>query len=263
VGVAKWGHFGTRLLIVAKSLPRASNSDATVSGVGVPLKTPAGVWVIVGVALLIAAAGLGTGIFIAFKSTAWNGQKTIPGADQEVSPPPGTTGVLGTGPESVNPGEPQAIVADPIEEDRTRQEVLSRIDLMKSFSQGDKDKLYAQVERARSFQKIAVIPFAKNETAPSAAQIENLFKRLKAPEMQKLLGDPTVLFMMVGFADQQGEESKNVEVSKARAENVVKALKEKTEVANVMHSVGMGGQDLFDQKNPEKNRLVEVWAVEP
>jgi outer membrane protein OmpA-like peptidoglycan-associated protein len=134
---------------------------------------------------------------------------------------------------------------------------------MKSFSQGDKDKLYAQVERARSFQKIAVIPFAKNETAPSAAQIENLFKRLKAPEMQKLLGDPTVLFMMVGFADQQGEESKNVEVSKARAENVVKALKEKTEVANVMHSVGMGGQDLFDQKNPEKNRLVEVWAVEP
>jgi outer membrane protein OmpA-like peptidoglycan-associated protein len=86
---------------------------------------------------------------------------------------------------------------------------------------------------------------------------------LKEPEMQKLVGDPTVLFIVVGFADQQGEESKNVEVSKARAENVVRALKERTDLANVMHSVGMGGQNFFDQKNLEKNRLVEVWAVEP
>jgi hypothetical protein len=40
-------------------------------------------------------------------------------------------------------------------------------------------------------------------------------------------------------------------------------LKEKTDIANVMHSVGMGGQNLFDQSNLEKNRLVEVWAVQP
>jgi hypothetical protein len=30
-----------------------------------------------------------------------------------------------------------------------------------------------------------------------------------------------------------------------------------------MHSVGMGGQELFDKENREKNRVVEVWAVQP
>jgi outer membrane protein OmpA-like peptidoglycan-associated protein len=67
----------------------------------------------------------------------------------------------------------------------------------------------------------------------------------------------------VGFADKQGDESKNLEVSRTRAESVAKALKERTDIANVMHSVGMGGQNLFDQSNLEKNRLVEVWAVQP
>ena len=68
---------------------------------------------------------------------------------------------------------------------------------------------------------------------------------------------------MVGYADKQGEEAKNLEISRSRAESVVKALKEKTDLVNVMHAVGMGGQDLFDQSNLEKNRLVEVWAVQP
>jgi outer membrane protein OmpA-like peptidoglycan-associated protein len=86
---------------------------------------------------------------------------------------------------------------------------------------------------------------------------------LKETDMQKLVADPTVLLVMVGFADKQGDESKNLEVSRTRAESVVKALKERTDVANVMHSVGMGGQNLFDQSNLEKNRLVEVWAVQP
>ena len=81
--------------------------------------------------------------------------------------------------------------------------------------------------------------------------------------MEKLIADPTVLLVMVGFADKQGEESKNLEVSRARAESVLKALKQRMDVVNVMHSVGMGGQNLFDQTNLEKNRLVEVWAAQP
>ena len=62
---------------------------------------------------------------------------------------------------------------------------------------------------------------------------------------------------------KQGEESKNLEVSRARAESVLKALKERMDVVNVMHTVGMRGKNLFDQANSEKNRMVEVWAVQP
>jgi outer membrane protein OmpA-like peptidoglycan-associated protein len=264
---AKFDRFGTRLQIMAERLPKASEGKESVSGVHEHLKTPAGVWVIIGMVSLFAAAGLGAGIFIAFKTIV---QKKSPSNPVESA----DLGRMAAMPAARTGGveHPTAIgknddgvpsVADRAEEDAMRQEVLNRIDLVKFLSQGDKDKLYAQVERARAFKKIAIIPFSKSGTAPGSAQIEALVRHFKKPEMQKLLSDPTVLFVMVGFADKQGEESKNLEVSRARAESVVKALREKVDVLNVMHSVGMGGQNLFDQTNPEKNRLVEVWAVQP
>ena len=62
---------------------------------------------------------------------------------------------------------------------------------------------------------------------------------------------------------RKGSEAKNLDISRSRAESVVKALREKTELVNLMHAVGMGGQELFDQSDLEKNRVVEVWAVQP
>ena len=44
---------------------------------------------------------------------------------------------------------------------------------------------------------------------------------------------------------------------------MIKALKERAAIMNVVHAVGMGSSDLFDAKNLEKNRVVEVWAVLP
>jgi outer membrane protein OmpA-like peptidoglycan-associated protein len=217
--------------------------------------------------LLFAAAGLGTGIFIAFRSIA---ERQIQihgvvgaGVNGRVASPAGTAEIEHANPPAADAVSTRVVIDDHVEQDAMRQEVLSRIDLMKSFSQGDKDKLYVQVERARAFQKIAIIAFAQNRTTPSAEQVEALIRHLKETEMQKLVADPTVLLVMVGFADKQGDESKNLEVSRTRAESVAKALKERTDIANVMHSVGMGGQNLFDQSNLEKNRLVEVWAVQP
>jgi hypothetical protein len=32
---------------------------------------------------------------------------------------------------------------------------------------------------------------------------------------------------------------------------------------NVTHGVGMGSSDMFDAKDLDKNRVVEVWAVLP
>jgi hypothetical protein len=43
----------------------------------------------------------------------------------------------------------------------------------------------------------------------------------------------------------------------------VTALKQNMDLANVVHAVGMGGQDLFDQTDAKKNRVVEVWAAQP
>jgi outer membrane protein OmpA-like peptidoglycan-associated protein len=227
-----------------------------------PGKTPAGVWVIVGLGILFALGALGIGAFIAIKSLKEKGENS------QASSPASVTGSSNANASQVaaqpSPSaSAQAVTADAKEQDQTRKEVLTRIDVMKNLSQKEKDELYAQVERARSFSKIAVIPFDTAKVTPTNSQIGDLVKRLQETENKKLLDDPTVVLFFVGYADKQGDESKNQEISRSRAEAVEKALSKGAKINNITHSVGMGGQDLFDKANLVKNRLVEVWAVQP
>jgi outer membrane protein OmpA-like peptidoglycan-associated protein len=227
-----------------------------------PKKTPAGVWVIVGLGILFAVGALGIGAFIAVKSLkekeviseASSPSASVKGsvvADAQARPQPSPA------------ASAEAITSDAKEQDQTRKEVLTRIDVMKNLTQKEKDELYAQVERARSFSKIAVIPFDTAKVNPTNSQVADLVKRLQESENKKLLDDPTVVLFFVGYADKQGDESKNQEISRTRAEAVEKALMKSAKITNITHSVGMGGQDLFDKANLVKNRLVEVWAVQP
>ena len=228
-----------------------------------PRRTPAGVWVIVGLGVLFALGALGIGAFIAIKSLKEKGENS-----QASSP---TASVTGSSNADTSQGAAQpspsalaeVVTSDAKEQDQTRKEVLTRIDVMKNLSQKEKDELYAQVERARSFSKIAVIPFDTAKVTPTSSQIGDLVKRLQETENKKLLDDPTVVLFFVGYADKQGDESKNQEISRSRAEAVEKALSKGVKINNITHSVGMGGQDLFDKANLVKNRLVEVWAVQP
>jgi outer membrane protein OmpA-like peptidoglycan-associated protein len=256
---------------MAKPLPKASRSTIRVRRSAGASRTPAGVWVIIAMAVFFSVAGLGISAFIVWKAIRGNRSAGNPG-EQAVNRVPNASaasqGEVGIeNPARSVTGEASApaqqVVAVRAEQERMRQEVLKRIDLMKVLSNTDKDKLYAQVERARGFTKIAIIPFAQNRTTPGTDQIDGLVKSLNEPGLQKLIADPTVVLFMVGFADKQGEEEKNIEVSRSRAESVLKALKEKTNLGNVMHAVGMGGQDLFDRSDLEKNRVVEVWAAQP
>ncbi len=235
-------------------------------------KSRAGVWVIVGMALFFVIGGLGIGAFITWKAISG---RTLPSEGDEagserakVAPAvadasSSEAGVVNPKPLIEEGGPPAAGAADRVEQNQVRQEVLKRVDLMRGLSNADKDKLYVQVERARGFTKIGTIRFTQSGTMPAAAETAGLVTNLNEPELRKLLADPTVILIMVGYADKQGEEAKNLEISRSRAENVVKALREKTDLVNIMHAVGMGSQDLFDQSNLEKNRLVEVWAVQP
>jgi hypothetical protein len=237
--------------------------------------TPLGVWVIVGLAVFFVIGGLGISAFVVWKATAV--QRAVPAVNapanfEKVKPTPiaarssdQEVGVEHAIPNPISEatGPAPAVVNDQGEEERVREEVLQRIDLMKVLTDSDKDKLYAQVERARGFTKIAILPFTQNRTTPGLAQIDGLIKSLNGRDLQKLLADPTVVLIVVGYSDKKGDEAKNLDISRSRAENVVKALKEKMDLVNVIHAVAMGGQDLFDSADIEKNRVVEVWAVQP
>jgi outer membrane protein OmpA-like peptidoglycan-associated protein len=144
-----------------------------------------------------------------------------------------------------------------------RAEVLKRIDVMPNLGDEEKDKLYVQVERARSMGKVITIPFASGEKSISAASAASLVKSVDLPQIQKFLDDPTVVFVVLGYADKKGDPKSNLAISLHRAGAVEKVLKEKAGVMNVVHPVGMGGSEMFDASALEKNRVVEVWVVLP
>ncbi|HTD15615.1 MAG TPA: OmpA family protein [Chthoniobacterales bacterium] len=149
------------------------------------------------------------------------------------------------------------------EEAEVRKEVLARIDLLKELSPKERDYLYAQVDRARGFTKLAIIPFPSGKTRPEQFQIDHLISYLQKPEYQKLYEDPTVVFVVAGYADKQGNEEQNLEISKQRAQLVAKILETQAKIANTIRAVGMGGSEFFGHGTPDKNRVVEIWLAAP
>lgn len=142
-------------------------------------------------------------------------------------------------------------------------EVLQRIDVMPSLSDEERDKLYVQVERAQAMGKLITVPFGSGARVPDAKARAAVVEAVRKPQIERFSGDPTVVFVVLGFADTKGRPEANQAISLARAEAVAKILKEQAGVMNVVHAVGMGGSELFDSGRLEKNRVVEVWAVLP
>jgi outer membrane protein OmpA-like peptidoglycan-associated protein len=241
-------------------------------------KTPSGVWVIVGLAILFALIAFGIAGFIVLEAVVakrhgGEASPVVASASSSVSAKisPTATASVETPKKTESPAAQSSATAenspsetsDSKEEADTRQQVLTRVDLMRNISQKEKDQLYAQIVRAHGFTKIALIPFQSGRTAAGSAQIDDLVKRIQDADVQKLLSDPTVVLIFVGYADTQGNEDSNLEISRTRAESVQKMVSARLKLSNLMHSVGMGGQELFDKENREKNRVVEVWAVQP
>jgi outer membrane protein OmpA-like peptidoglycan-associated protein len=144
-----------------------------------------------------------------------------------------------------------------------KNEVLTRIDLMPGVTSGNKDKLYQSVERARSMGKVLTIPFGSGRTELSQGDFQALRAELEKPAIAALRGDPTAVFVILGYADPKGDPKKNIAISQSRADGVLKAMKDKCGVSNVLHGVAMGGSKLLDSEKMEKNRIVEIWAVLP
>jgi len=144
-----------------------------------------------------------------------------------------------------------------------KREVLERIDLMPNLSPEEKDRLYVRVDRAQGMGKLITIPFATGDRDVPAKMVPQVQEKLELPEIQKLVQDPTVVFVALGFADTRGDAQKNLELSLERAEAAVRMLKTKAGLFNVMHAVGMGSSDLFSEEDFDKNRVVEIWAVVP
>ena len=146
---------------------------------------------------------------------------------------------------------------------KARADVLERIDRMPNLTPAQKDKLRLSVDKARGMGCILIIPFQPGSTMLGAKEGDLLVKAIATPGIQRLVEDPTLVLVILGYADKRGDPQVNLKTSVARAEAVQTAMKERGKVLNVTYAVGMGGSDLFDAQNEARNRKVEVWAVFP
>jgi len=144
-----------------------------------------------------------------------------------------------------------------------KREVLKRIDSMPNVSQQNKDRLYTAVDRARGMGRLFTVPFDTSLTKVSPDALAQIRTELDRPQIKSLLDDPTFVLVILGYADKQGDNQRNLQISSARAEEVRNVLRDQLGIQNVMHVVPMGGTDLLDPRELAKNRIVEVWAVLP
>ncbi len=141
--------------------------------------------------------------------------------------------------------------------------VLKRIDEMPNVSQQNKDRLYSAVQRARGMGRLFTVSFETSLTKISPDVLSAMKAELDKPQLKALVDDPTLVLVILGYADKQGDNQKNLLISSARAEEVMDVLKSQLGLQNVMHVVPMGGTDLLDPRELAKNRIVEVWGVLP
>ena len=127
----------------------------------------------------------------------------------------------------------------------------------------EKERLAEKVETARSMERLQVVRFDVGKTALPKAAADQLATIFHKPEMKDKLSDPTLVFVIAGYADSGGDSNANLRISQDRADSVGKFLKQQMGILNVVHTVGMGSTNLLDSKRPDQNRAAEVWAVLP
>ncbi|HWC18221.1 MAG TPA: OmpA family protein [Terriglobales bacterium] len=177
---------------------------------------------------------------------------------QTSPPPPAMQQSPATGEDQVQPAP-----LSKTEVEAARQDVLKRINAMPKLSADEKQRLTEKMETARSMERLFVVRFATGQTSASKTAVDALVQKFKSKEVQDKINDPTVVFVVAGYADTAGDPKKNLQLSEQRAESVSKFLKERTNLLNVVHSVGMGSTDLLDSKRTDPNRAVEIWVVAP
>ena len=147
--------------------------------------------------------------------------------------------------------------------EEVKKGILKRIELQPTASRAQKDKAYAVVQTAKGMGRVVIISFATAITTLPAQDIASIQSQVAQPRVQKLLEEPTLVLVILGYADKQGNDQRNIDLSFGRAQTVADILRNKCGILNLMYPIPMGGTDLFDQHEFSKNRVVEVWAIKP
>jgi outer membrane protein OmpA-like peptidoglycan-associated protein len=143
----------------------------------------------------------------------------------------------------------------------TRKAIVDRITLAPDIPADKKEKVREIVSRAREMKRVLVLPFPSGQAELAASDAAMLRDLVRAPDFAPYREDPTCAFIVLGFADMRGADDYNLRLSTDRARSVRDLLRRDSELANIIHPVGLGKTTLLDEQQLEKNRIVEVWVI--
>ncbi len=186
-------------------------------------------------------------------------ESSSPSPSPSGSPPPGSPGASPSPGGSVDTNPKQLSSTDT---EATRKQVLLRLRAMPGKSDQEKAKLEDKIQSARSMERLETIYFQIGSSMIPKPQIDQLMASFSDTKMKEKMSDPTLVFVVAGYADKSGNPAGNQALSNARAENIARLMKQ-AGVTNVVHTVAMGGTDVLENTRPDQNRAVEIWAVVP
>jgi outer membrane protein OmpA-like peptidoglycan-associated protein len=184
-----------------------------------------------------------------------------PTPSSEVSPTPSRQEIATSNEKQSTEPSPTSLSQPDVE--ATKEGVVKRINALPGINAEKKANLIEKMNKARSMERLTVIPFDRGQITLRRAAAEELVEAFDRPEMRDKLSDPTTILVVAGYADTGGRADLNLRVSQERAENVSRILREQAKLLNATQTIGMGGTELLDSKRPDQNRAVEVWAVVP
>lgn len=124
------------------------------------------------------------------------------------------------------------------------------------------DKLYNAVKRARSIGLVANVPFAPARTNIMPEQVAQFKAGFALPGVKRLCEDPTVRFVVLGFADNPGDTDANAALAKKRADLVHDLIRKDCGVVNVTNPLAVRDW-LTDPLIHTRDYALEVWVILP
>jgi outer membrane protein OmpA-like peptidoglycan-associated protein len=147
--------------------------------------------------------------------------------------------------------------------DEVREEARQRIIRIPHLDDGAREWLLQAVDRAHGLGRLFEVTFEPSSAKLTAEDVSFLKSQVLSNQIKNLLREPALAVFVLGFADKQGDDGRNLELSKQRAEVVTSVLRDQCGVRNFIEIVPMGATNLHDLKDYARNRVVEVWATLP
>ena len=163
------------------------------------------------------------------------------------------------------PASSEAVSLDPqiADVNVVREEARERIFRIPNVSDNTREWLLQAVDRAHGVGRLFEVTFEPSSAKLTAEDISYLRSQVQNGQIKKLLSEHSLALFVLGFADKQGVDERNLALSKSRAEGVAAVLRDQCGVRNVIQTVPMGGTNIHDLSDYARNRVVEVWATLP